>query len=107
MVLMVEASGLRGRTRQRTPPCHEPTHAIQLTQNTVTPANKNFVTRKNFLALQAMLSHLHSQTLSKFVTVGCDRRERGRALRACAPAALPLRTAADQLIAYQQCVPPG
>lgn len=45
---MVVNSLLSARLLQRTPVCHSFTLAIQLTQNKVTPANRNFVTRKNF-----------------------------------------------------------
>lgn len=51
MVRIVEkfSCGIR-RSFQRIPECHSLTHTIQLTQNIVTPASKNFVTRSNLRA---------------------------------------------------------
>lgn len=48
IVLMVVNPLLSARLLQRTPACHSFTLAIQLTQNNVTPASRNFVTRINF-----------------------------------------------------------
>lgn len=60
------------------PPCHSPTLAIQLTQKTVTPANKNLVTRTNFLAFDGIF---HPICIGKRLVGLCAVRGVGRRWR--------------------------